>query len=222
MEHRLIRIVLADDHDVVRRGQQALLTAEADFRVIGEAADGLEAVRITEQLKPEVLVVDIAMPGLNGIDVVAQVHKSCPRTAIIVFSMHTAQSYVAQAFRNGASGFVSKAGDAEELSRAIRAVMRGERYLGEQLSRRAIDVYLETLDAAPDDPWEMLTTREREVLCLAAEGLSNAMIGERLFISARTVETHRASLMRKLGLHGQTELVLYAVRRGLLSADERV
>ena len=218
----MIRVVLADDHDVVRRGQQALLSSESDLRVVGEAADGLEAVRVTEQLKPEVLVVDIAMPGLNGMDVIAQIHKSCPRTAIVVFSMYTSQSYVAQAFRNGASAFVSKGGDAEDLARAIRAVMRGERYLGQQLSLRAVELYLDTVSASPDDPWETLTAREREVLSLAAEGMSNATIGERLFISARTVETHRASLMRKLGLRGQTELVLYAVRRGLLSPDQRV
>ena len=218
----MIRIVLADDHDVVRRGQQALLSSDSDLRVVGEAADGLEAVRLTEQLKPEVLVVDIAMPGLNGMDVITHVQKSCPRTAIVVFSMYTAQSYVAQAFRNGASAYVSKGGDAEDLARAIRAVMRGERYLGQELSPRAVELYLDTLSASADDPWDTLTAREREVLCLAAEGLSNATIGERLFISARTVETHRASVMRKLGLRGQTELVLYAVRRGLLAPEQRV
>jgi two-component system, NarL family, response regulator NreC len=218
----LIRIVLADDHEVVRCGQQALLTAEPDFRVVAQASDGLEAVKLTEELKPEVLVVDIAMPGLNGIDVIAQVHKTCPHTAVVVFSMYTAQSYVAQAFRNGASAYVAKNGDAEDLTRAIRAVMRGERYLGQPLSLRAVELYLDTLSESSDDPWDTLTAREREVLAFAAEGLSNAAIGERLFISARTVETHRASLMRKLGLRGQTELVLYAVRRGLLTPDQRV
>ena len=218
----MIRIVLADDHDVVRTGQQALFASEPDFRIVGEAADGLEAVKVVEQLKPDVLVVDIAMPGLDGIEVVARARAVSPRTAIIVFSMYTGQSYVARAFRNGASGYVSKGADAEELMKAIRAVMRGERYLGHQLSSRAVDLYLEMLTATDADPWDTLTARERDVFGLAAEGLSNAQIGERLFISPRTVETHRASVMRKLGLRGQTELVLYAVRKGLLSLDDRV
>ncbi len=218
----MIRIVLADDHDVVRAGQRALLSSEPDFRVVGVAADGLEAVKVVEQLKPDVLVVDIAMPGLNGIEVVARVRAASPRVAIVVFSMHSGQSHVAQAFRNGANGYVSKGAHAEELVRAIRAVMSGERYLGHQLSIRAVELYLDVIAASDADPWESLSAREREVLGLAAEGLSNAQIGERLYISPRTVETHRASVMRKLGLRGQTELVLYAVRRGLLSLDEHV
>ena len=218
----MIRIVIADDHEVVRHGAQALLSSEPDLKVVGQAADGLEAVRVAEQLRPDVLILDISMPGLSGIDVITQVHASSPRTAIVVFSMYTGQSYVAQAFRNGAAGYVSKNSDAEELVRAVRAVLRGERYLGHHLSVRAVDMYLEMLNATADDPWETLTTREREVFSLAAEGLSNAQIGARLFISPRTVETHRSSVMRKLGLRGQTELVLFAIRRGLLSLDERV
>ncbi len=218
----MIRIVLADDHEVVRAGQHALLASEPDFRIVGEAADGLEAVKVVEQLKPDILVVDISMPGLNGIEVAARVRAASPRTAIVVFSMYTGQAHVAQAFRNGANAYVSKGADADELVKAIRTVIRGERYLGHQLSSRAVDLYLTMLTTSDTDPWESLTAREREVLGLAAEGLSNAQIGDRLCISPRTVETHRASVMRKLGLRGQTELVLYAVRRGLLSIDDRV
>lgn len=217
----MIRIVLADDHDVVRQGQRALLTTDSDLTIAGEASDGVEAVRVTEQLKPDVLIVDISMPSLSGIEVVARVREASPRTATIVFSMYTGQSYVAQAFRNGARGYVPKNGNAEELIAAVRAVMAGERYLGRTLSDRAIDLYLATI-TEHDDAWDSLTAREKEILTLAAEGLSNAQIGERLFISPRTVETHRAHVMRKLGLRGQTELVLYAVRRGLLSVEGRV
>src|SRR5688572_30015935 len=130
----MIRIVIADDHDVVRQGQLVLLGAEEDFRVVGEATDGLEAVRLTEELEPDVLIVDISMPALNGIEVIRRVRESTPRTHVVVFSMHTGQSYVAQTFRNGARGYVAKSARADDLITAVRAVVRGERYLGHHLS----------------------------------------------------------------------------------------
>lgn len=218
----MIRVALADDHEVVRHAMRLLIATDSSLQLVGEAADGLDAVRMVERLKPDVLVVDIQMPGLNGIEVIAQAQAASPRTGVVVFSMHSGESHVAKAFSKGARAYISKATEVDEVIRAIHAVSRGERYLGSHVAQRAVDLYVETLAARSEDPWEALTSREREVFQLAAEGLSNAHIADRLYISPRTVETHRARVMRKLGLRGQTELVLYAVRRGLLSVDEVV
>lgn len=218
----MIRVLVADDHEVIRHALRVLIEANLDMSVVGDAATGLEAVRAVERLRPDVLVVDLQMPGLNGLEVVEQTRTISPRTAVVVFSMHAGESYVARAFRNGAMAYVIKASEVDEVVRAIHAVSRGERYLDSHVAQRAVDLYLRTLSEQPEDAWETLSAREREVLQLAAEGLSNAEIADRLCISRRTVETHRANVMRKLGVRGQTELVLYAVRRGLLSVDEHV
>ena len=218
----MIRVVVADDHEVIRHALRVLIGSHGDLVVVGEAATGLEAVRTVERLRPNVLVVDVQMPGLNGLEVIDQTRTVSPLTGVVVFSMHAGESYVARAFRSGAMAYVPKASEVEEVVRAIHAVSRGERYLGSAVVQRAVDLYVDRLAEQPDDAWESLSAREREVLQLAAEGLSNAAIAKRLFIGRRTVETHRANVMRKLGLRGQTELVLYAVRRGLLSVDERV
>lgn len=218
----MIRIVVADDHEVIRHALRILFDGSRDLEFVGEAGTGLEAVTAVERYRPDVLVVDLQMPGLNGLEVIARAKQGSPLTAVVVFSMHSGESYVAKSFRAGADAYVVKTSHIDELLRAIRAVARGERYLDSCASQRAVDLYLSTLAAADPDPWETLSSREREVLQLAAEGLSNAQIAARLHISPRTVETHRANVMRKLGLRGQTELVLYAVRRGLLSLDERV
>lgn len=212
--------ILADDHEIVRHGIRALLTSVRDLKIVAEAGDGVEAVRLIGQQRPDVVITDVAMPGLNGIDVTEHVRRVSPRTSVVIYSMHVSESYVARAFRNGAAAYVSKAADAVEVVRAVEAVLRGKRYLGATLSERAVDHYLESLVTGPDDAWETLTPREREVLQLAAEGLSNADIGKRLFVSPRTVESHRASVLRKLALRGQTDLVIYAVRRGLLPVDD--
>lgn len=217
----MIRIVIADDHDVIRHALRTLLATDPDLHVVAEAADGVETLRVVERLLPDVLVVDVQMPGLNGLDVVEQVPSVSRRTAVVVFSMYSSEAYVAKAFRGGASGYVVKTSPVEEVVRAIHAVRRGERYLDTHVAQRAVDLYVDALTESDGDPWDGLTGREREVLQLAAEGLSNAQIAERLFISPRTVETHRARVMRKLGLKGTTDLVLYAIRRGLLSVDER-
>lgn len=218
----MIRVIVADDHEVVRRALRMLLGGEAGITLVAEAADGIETLRLVERHRPDVLVADVQMPALNGLAVIEQVRIVSPRTDVVVFSMHAGEAHVARAFRSGASGYVVKSSDASEVVRAIHAVCRGERYLDAHVGRRAVELYLESLTARGDDPYDALSAREREVLQLAAEGLSNAQIGEKLFLSPRTVETHRARVMRKLGLRGQTELVLYAVRRGLLSIDERI
>jgi DNA-binding NarL/FixJ family response regulator len=209
-------IVLADDHHVVRQGLRALLESEPDFRLVGEAGDGLEAVRIVERLQPQILVVDLMMPGLNGLEVTRQVSQRT-RTRVVILSMHSSDAYVLEALKNGACGYVLKDSQSADLLHAIREVAAGRRYLSEPLSERAIENYSRKLGASPADSYDTLTSREREVLQLAAEGCTNNEIASRLFISPRTAETHRANLMRKLGLQNQSELIRYAVRRGIVS-----
>jgi DNA-binding NarL/FixJ family response regulator len=212
-------VILADDHAIVRHGLRALLEAEPGLSLIGEADEGLAAVRLVEQLKPDILIVDLMMPGLSGLEVTRQVRKCSPQTRIIVLSMHANEAYVLEALRTGALGYVLKGSEVRDLVDATQHVAAGRRYLSTPLSERAIEVYLQKAEASVLDGYEILSTRERQVLHLAAEGLTNAEIGARLFISPRTAETHRARLMRKLGLHSHTELIRYAIRRGLITAD---
>ena len=213
-------IILADDHPIVRRGLRSVLEAEKNFSLIGEAGDGLEAVRMVENLQPDILITDMMMPGLTGLEVTRQVRHRVPKTKIIILSMHASESYVLEALRNGANGYVLKDTVSEELVEAIRDVIVGRRYLSSQLSERAIETYILKAESTPEDSYDSLTTREREVLKLAAEGSTNNEIAERLFISPRTAETHRANLMKKLALSNHTELIRYAIRRGVLSLDE--
>ncbi|MBI2466955.1 MAG: response regulator transcription factor [Candidatus Rokubacteria bacterium] len=212
-------IVLADDHHLVRQALRTLLAAEPDFQVVGEAGDGLEATRVVERLKPDVLVVDLFMPGLGGLEVTREVVRRSPQTRVVILSMYSNEAYVLEAFRNGASGYVLKDSTSADLLQAVRDAVAGRRYLSPPLSQRAIDAYAERSKEAAADAYETLTTREREVLHLAAEGYSNPEIAARLSISSRTAETHRANLTRKLGLHSQTDLVRYAIRRGTLPPE---
>ncbi len=210
------RIVLAEDHGVVRQGLRALLEKEPGFSVAGEASDGLQVADLVERTKPDVLVLDLMMPGLGGLDVAREVARRLPRTRIVILSMHASEAFVVQAFRSGAAAYVLKDSTAAELVLAIREVMAGRRHLSPPLSDKAIDEYLARAKAGEVDVYERLTTREREVLHLAAEGLSNPGIGERLGISPRTAQTHRAHVMQKLGLRSRRDLIVYAVDRGLL------
>ncbi|MBI2951943.1 response regulator transcription factor [bacterium] len=212
-------IVLADDHPVVRQGLRDLLEVEPDFRVVGETGDGLEAVRLAEGLRPHVLMLDLMMPGLNGLEVTRQVRGRCPQTQVLILSVHDSEAYVLEALKNGASGYVLKRADAEDLVRAVREVAAGRRYLSPPLSGRVAEVCAQKAGGVAQDAYEMLSAREREVLHLAAEGRSNPEIAARLFISVRTVETYRAHLMQKLGLRTQTDLVRYALRRGILPME---
>ena len=215
-----INVVLADDHSIVRQGLRAILEAESDITVIGEASDGLEAVEIADRLKPDVLVVDIMMPGIIGLEAVRQIAQRSPRTRSIMLSMHANDAYVLEALRNGATGYVLKGSDSTELIRAVRMASRGERFLSPEISTDSIDTLLAKAQAGRvEDVYDTLTTREREVFQLAAEGLTNIAIAERLFISARTVEIHRANLLRKMGMKTQTDLVRYALRRGVLPSE---
>jgi DNA-binding NarL/FixJ family response regulator len=209
-------IVLADDHPMVRQGVRTVLETEPDWHVVGEAADGTAVLDLVTQLKPDILIVDLMMPGLNGIEVTQQIRHHVPQTHVIVFSMHADKVYVREALSKGAVGYVLKESDAAELIRATREVLAGRRYLSHTLAERAIDSYLQDASDATLDWSEMLTARERQVLQLAAQGASNAEIGSRLSISPRTAETHRANLMRKLGLQTQAELLRYAFQHGIL------
>ena len=210
-------IVLADDHHVVRQGLRALLEAQPDFRLIGEAGDGLHTLQLVEQLHPDVLIMDLMMPGLNGLEVTRQVSQRSPGTRVVILSMHSNEAYVLEALRNGAAGYVLKDSSAADLVQAVREVVTGRRYLSPPLSERAIEAYLQKATSANLDAYETLTTREREVLLLTAEGYSNADIAERLSISPRTAETHRANMMHKLGLKTYPELVRFAMREGLVA-----
>jgi len=214
-----ISIVLVDDHHLVRQAVKNLLEAEPDFRVTGEESDGLEALNLLEHLEPEILLVDIMLPGLNGLEVTRQARLRSPKTKSIILSMYANEAYVLEALRNGARGYVLKSSQSSELLEAVREVSQGRRYLPAPLSRRGIDFYLEKLKAEAEDAHESLTRREREVLQLALEGLSSAGIASRLFISTRTAETHRMNMMRKLGLRTQMELLRYALRRGILKTE---
>ena len=212
----MITILLADDHHVMRQGLRALLEAEPDFTVVGEAGDGRETVELAERLHPNVVVLDLMMPGLSGLEVTRQISQRLPGTRTVVLSMRTSEAYVMEALRNGADGYVAKAASADELAEAVREVMTGKHYLSRDLSERALDLYVQRAQQTALDAYETLTTREREVLHLAAEGASVNDIAARLVISPRTATTHRANLMRKLGLHSQTELVRYAIQRGII------
>lgn len=214
----MIRVVLADDHPVLRQGLRGLLEREGDLSVVGEAGDGREALDRVAQVRPDVLVLDLMMPGLGGLEVVRQVRAHHPSTLVVVLSMYANESYVVEAFRAGAGGYVLKKATSADLVRAIRAVAGGDRYLSPPLTELAIEDYLARSRPA-SDPYDLLTTREREVLHLGAEGLTNPQIAQQLSVSPRTVEMHRANLMRKLGLQNQSELVRFAIQRGLIPLD---
>jgi len=213
------RVLLADDHQVIIDGLKVLLSREDDLEVVGQATDGLQVLPRVLELKPDVLVLDLMMPGLNGLEVARQMRDRAPSTRVIVLSMHSNDAYVVEALRNGAAGYVLKQAEARALVDAIRTVRGGARYLSPPLSEQKLERWEQDAKAAPFDPYDTLSTREREVLQLAAEGLTSAAIGERLSIGKRTVETHRANLQRKLGVKTQADLVRFAVKKGLIGVD---
>jgi len=212
-------ILLADDHALVRQGLRMLLEAEPDLRVVGEAGDGNEALRLAEKLHPDLLIVDVMMPGLGGLEAARQARSRSPQTKVIVLSMHENEAYVVEALRAGVSAYVLKKATSSDLIHAVRRVLEGGLYLSPPLDERAIAAYARNAQTARLDPYESLTARERQVLGLAAEGLTSPQIAERLSLSMRTAEMHRANLMKKLDLKNQSELVRFAIKRGILDKE---
>jgi two-component system response regulator NreC len=214
-----ITIVLADDHQIIRDGLRAVLNVESDFAVVGEAADGLEAADLVERLRPNVLVLDVMMPGIGGLDVARQVTQRSPQTRVLILSMYSNEAYILAALRNGAAGYVLKSASADSLVEAIRIVLSGRRYLSPPLTEQAIETYMHRAEAAPVDLYETLTAREREVFHLVLKGESSVQIAETLSISKRTVDVHRARIMQKLNLHTPSDLIRYAIKRGMMPGE---
>ncbi|NJN18962.1 MAG: response regulator transcription factor [Oscillochloris sp.] len=212
-------VVLAEDHTIVREGVRMLLSGDASLNVVGEASDGREAVALVERLQPDVLILDVMLPGLNGLDVIRQVCQRSPHTAIVMLTMFSDEGYVLEALRLGARGYVLKQSSSTDLLAAVQAVLDGRTYLSAPLSERAITSYVERARERPLDPYDSLTPREREVLHLVAEGYTAGAIAEQLHISPRTAEVHRTNVLRKLNLGSQIDLVRYAIRRGIIPLE---
>jgi DNA-binding NarL/FixJ family response regulator len=214
-----IRVLLADDHAIVREGIRLCLEGMGDIEIVGEADDGYQAVKAVQQLDPDVAVLDVTMPRLNGIEALRQIRRDYPRTRVVMLSMHDSEAHVSQALHAGASGYVLKRTGPAELATAVRAASSGDIYLHPSVAKRVVAGYLQaTAGDAPGAPHDRLTPREREVLQLAAEGMTTREIAEHLVVSLKTAEHHRASAMAKLDIHNQTELVKYAIRTGLIEA----
>ena len=211
-----VRILLADDHTILRAGIRALLEDEPDMVVIGEAEDGRTAVKLVCQLKPDVVLMDIAMPLLNGLEATRQIKNDCPQVKVLILSMHDNEEYIRQALVNGAMGYILKDAAAHELLDAIHAVYKGEAVRSPAITRLVIENYLRWGDLQKDNSSNGLSPREREVLQLIAEGYSNREISEILCISIKTVQTHRMNLMSKLDLHDRADLIKYAIQRKII------
>ena len=212
-----MRVLLADDHAIVRRGLRSLIETQPDIEVVGEAADGLEALRLCEEQRPDAIILDVAMPKLNGIEVAERVQKLSPAPSVIVLSMHADESYIIRALAAGARAYLLKDATDEDLIPALRAVAAGRPFFSPSVTGVLIEDYVRQLQARGlTDSYHLLTDREREVLQLLAEGRSNKEVAALLDVGLSTVETHRANLMQKLNLHNTAEIVLYAVRKRII------
>jgi len=215
---RTLRVLLADDHQLMRSGVRLMLNREPGIDVVGEASDGREAVALAKSLKPDVVIMDIGMPSLNGIEAAAQMTQNNPQLAIMILSMHTDETYVLRALKAGARGYLLKDSAEADLIKAVHVVAGGKSFFSPAVSKVLLDDYVRKLKrSGTDDAYDLLTPREREVLQLIAEGKSNKDIANLLNLSVYTVESHRSNLMEKLNLRGLPELILYAVRRGIIA-----
>ncbi len=213
-----IRILLADDHGVVRKGLRFLIERQSGMEVVGEAQDGREAVRLAEELNPTIIIMDIAMPKLNGIDATAQIVKRDPGIGVIILSMHSDEGYLVRVLAAGARGYLLKDSAELDLVQAIQTVVQGKPFFSPQIAQTLLEDYLRQLQQRGlQDSYDLLTEREKEILQLLAEGKSNKEVASLLDLSVYTVETHRANLMQRLNLHSTAEIVLYAVRKRIIS-----
>jgi DNA-binding NarL/FixJ family response regulator len=213
-----IRILLADDHTVVRKGLRLLLESQPDFQVIADAANGRETVALAERHTPDVVVMDVAMPELNGIEAARQISAKLPHTAIVFLSMHSDEGYVLKALKSGARAYLLKDSAENDLINAVKAVREGKAFFSPAISKMLIEDYMRQMQQrAVEDSYDLLTTREREILQLFAEGKNNKDVANMLNLSLYTVETHRSNILKKLNLHSTAELILYAVRKGVIS-----
>lgn len=212
-----IRVLVADDHTIIRSGLRLLLEREAGFQVVAEASDGRQAVDSAERERPDVAILDIGMPNLNGIEAAKQIVAKLPNTKIIVLSMHSDETYVLRALRAGARGYLLKDSAESDILNAIRAVEAGKAYFSPEISRMLVDDYMRQMQQRGiDDSYELLTAREKEIMQMLAEGKTNKDIATKLNLSPHTVETHRGRILQKLNLHTLPELILYAVRKGVI------
>ena len=212
-----LRILLADDHTVVRQGLRKVLEARPEWQVVAEAGDGREAVRLAEETTPDIAILDVAMPLLNGIEAVRQIARKAPGTRVLVLSMHNDEAYVTQMLRAGAAGYLLKDSADVDLLQAVEAVAAGKSFFSPAIARVIADDYVRQLeDRGASDRYELLSEREREIFQLIAEGKTNKEIAALLFLSPSTVDTHRSRIMEKLDVHSAAEIVLYAVRKGVI------
>jgi len=211
------RIVIAEDYTILRQGLRALISSSPDFEVVGEAEDGHRAIDCVEKLKPHLVLMDLSMPRMNGMDAIREIRKRVPDTKIVVLTVHKTEEYIVSALQAGADGYVLKDATHDELMMAVRNVLNGRRYISPGISEKVIEGYLEgKRSIKPQTVWETVTRREREILKLIAEGHRNKEIAEYLCISVKTVEKHRANLMEKLDLHNVQALTTFAIEKGLI------
>ena len=215
-----VRIVIAEDHTILREGLRSLLSSHPSFEIVGEAEDGREAIRCVEKLKPDLILTDLSMPRMNGMEAIKEIKRGSPATKVLVLTVHKAEEYILATFRAGADGYILKDSTHSELVMAVKKVLDGKRYISPEISEKVIEGYLEgkkTLKSRTS--WETLTQREREILKLIAEGYRNKQIADDLCISVKTVEKHRANLMEKLDLHSIQALTAFAIERGVVSRE---
>jgi DNA-binding NarL/FixJ family response regulator len=215
-----VRIVIAEDHTILREGLRSLLSSDPNFEIVGEAEDGREAIRCVEKLKPDLILTDLSMPRMNGMEAIKEIRRISPVTKILVLTVHKAEEYILATFRSGADGYLLKDSTHAELVMAVKKVLSGKQYISPEISEKVIEGYLEgkkTLKSRTS--WETLTQREREILKLIAEGYKNKEIADDLCISVKTVEKHRANLMGKLDLHSASTLTAFAIEKGLVTQE---
>ena len=215
-----VRIVIAEDHTILREGLRSLLSSNPIFEIVGEAEDGREAIRCVEKFKPDLILTDLSMPRMNGMEAIKEIKKESPATKVLVLTVHRAEEYILATFRAGADGYILKDSTYSELVMAVKKLLSGKHYISPEISEKVIEGYLEGKKILKSrTSWETLTQREREILKLIAEGYKNKKIAEDLCISVKTVEKHRANLMEKLDLHNIQALTTFAIERGIVSRE---